>query len=467
MVEKEQPRSRSRRRENGVPSRWDQYRELLVRKGVPQKAQRWYVARVEAFLKEMRPESLRELTREDITGYLQEVSSRRRLDDWQFRQLVDALQLLIVDLAQVPAGNAVDWDYWKEAVGPLEANHPTVAREQGAAPTGAEIPAGPHPASSRDSLPILEVMTRRLRARHYSIRTEQTYIDWCRRFLRFFPETLLEDLGDEDVQRFLTHLAVERTVAASTQNLALNALGFLFKEVLERPLDTLQFARAKRPSRLPVVLTRDEANRLLERLDGTFGLMAGLMYGTGMRLMECVRLRVADVDFGQGLIVVRNGKGGKDRVVPLPRRYESALGEHLRSVEAQHRQDLAAGVGGVFLPDALARKYPNAAREWRWQYVFPSASLSQDPKSGRVRRHHLHESSLQRAIKAAADGAGIPKRVNSHALRHSFATHLLEAGYDIRTVQELLGHADVSTTMIYTHVLNRPGVLPVRGPADF
>jgi integron integrase len=467
MVEKEQPRSRSRRRENGVPSRWDQYRELLVRRGVPQKAQRWYVARVEAFLKEVRPESLRELTREDITGYLQEVSSRRRLDDWQFRQLVDALQLLIVDLAQVPAGNAVDWDYWKEAVGPLEANHPTVAREQGAAPTGAEIPAGPHPASSRDSLPILEVMTRRLRARHYSIRTEQTYIDWCRRFLRFFPETLLEDLGDEDVQRFLTHLAVERTVAASTQNLALNALGFLFKEVLERPLDTLQFARAKRPSRLPVVLTRDEANRLLERLDGTFGLMAGLMYGTGMRLMECVRLRVADVDFGQTLIVVRNGKGGKDRVVPLPRRYESALGEHLRSVEAQHRQDLAAGVGGVFLPDALARKYPNAAREWRWQYVFPSASLSQDPKSGRVRRHHLHESSLQRAIKAAADGAGIPKRVNSHALRHSFATHLLEAGYDIRTVQELLGHADVSTTMIYTHVLNRPGVLPVRGPADF
>jgi integron integrase len=467
MVEKEQPRSRSRRRENGVPSRWDQYRELLVRRGVPQKAQRWYVARVEAFLKEVRPESLRELTREDITGYLQEVSSRRRLDDWQFRQLVDALQLLIVDLAQVPAGNAVDWDYWKEAVGPLEANHPTVAREQGAAPTGAEIPAGPHPASSRDSLPILEVMTRRLRARHYSIRTEQTYIDWCRRFLRFFPETLLEDLGDEDVQRFLTHLAVERTVAASTQNLALNALGFLFKEVLERPLDTLQFARAKRPSRLPVVLTRDEANRLLERLDGTFGLMAGLMYGTGMRLMECVRLRVADVDFGQTLIVVRNGKGGKDRVVPLPQRYESALRAHLRSVEAQHQQDLAAGVSGVFLPDALARKYPNAAREWRWQYVFPSASLSQDPKSGRVRRHHLHESSLQRAIKAAADGAGIPKRVNSHALRHSFATHLLEAGYDIRTVQELLGHADVSTTMIYTHVLNRPGVLPVRGPADF
>jgi integron integrase len=195
--------------------------------------------------------------------------------------------------------------------------------------------------------------------------------------------------------------------------------------------------------------------------------MAGLMYGTGMRLMECVRLRVADVDFGQRLIVVRNGKGGKDRVVPLPQRYESALREHLRSVEAQHQQDLAARVGGVFLPDALVRKYPNAAREWRWQYVFPSASLSPDPKSGRVRRHHLHESSLQRAIKAAADAAGIPKRVNNHALRHSFATHLLEAGYDIRTVQELLGHAEVSTTMIYTHVLNRPGVLPVRSPADF
>jgi integron integrase len=195
--------------------------------------------------------------------------------------------------------------------------------------------------------------------------------------------------------------------------------------------------------------------------------MAGLMYGTGMRLMECIRVRVADVDFGQRLIVVRNGKGGKDRIVPLPERYEPALRTHLDSVREQHERDLDAGVGAVFLPDALARKYPNAARDWIWQYVFPSRALSQDPKSGQVRRHHLHESSLQRAIKAAANDAGIPKRVNSHALRHSFATHLLEAGYDIRTVQELLGHADVSTTMIYTHVLNRPGVLPVKSPADF
>lgn len=457
MVEKEQPRSLSRRREIGVPSRWDQYRELLLRRGVPQKAQRWYVARVEAFLKEIRPESLRELSREDITGYLQEVSSHRRLDDWQFRQLVDALQLLIVDLAQVPAGNAVDWDYWKEAVGPLEANHPTVAREQGAAPTGAEIPAGPHPASSRDASPILEVMTRTLRARHYSIRTEQTYIDWCRRFLRFFPETPPEDLGDEDVQRFLTHLAVERTVAASTQNLALNALGFLFKEVLERPLDTLQFTRAKRPSRLPVVLTRDEAKRLLESLDGTFGLMAGLMYGTGMRLMECVRLRVQDVDFHYHQILVRDGKGQKDRVVPLPRCLEEPLREQLAKAHALHRSDLEQGYGEVFLPDALARKWPNAAREWIWQYVFPSGRLSVDPRSGKMRRHHMHENGLQKAVKGAAQKAGITKKVNCHCLRHSFATHLLLSGYDIRTVQELLGHADVSTTMIYTHVLNRGG----------
>jgi integron integrase len=198
-----------------------------------------------------------------------------------------------------------------------------------------------------------------------------------------------------------------------------------------------------------------------------FGLMAGLMYGTGMRLMECVRLRVADLDFGRMAIAVRDGKGDKDRIVPLPVRYEQQLRTHLEAVETQHKEDLAAGAGYVFLPNALARKYPNAPREWIWQYVFPSARLSRDPKSGQVRRHHVHETSLQRRIKEAATAAKIPKKVSSHALRHSFATHLLEAGYDIRTVQELLGHADVSQTMVYTHVLNRPGVLPVKSPVDF
>ncbi len=457
------PDSRSRR-EDGSPSRWDQYVDLLARKRIPEKARRWYVARVEAFLRACNPVSVRALTKEQITDFFQDASRDGKLADWQFRQLVDAIQLLVVELAQAPVGREVDWDYWKEAGKPLDPSHPTIARESS---PGMASGSGPRYSRSSKTYPILQDLARTLRARHYSIRTEKTYVDWCHRFLLFCEDKTVEQVSAEDVQRFLTHLAVDRTVAASTQNLAYNSINFLFKELLDRPLDDLSFSRVRRPARLPVVLTRNEVKALLGRMDGTFGLMAGLMYGTGMRLMECIRLRVGDVDFGQQLIVVRNGKGAKDRIVPLPERYGPVLRAHLDDVRRQKDRDLAAGVGGVFLPDALARKYPNAAREWIWQYVFPSRALSQDPKSGQVRRHHLHESSLQRAIKSAARDAGIPKKVNSHALRHSFATHLLEAGYDIRTVQELLGHADVSTTMIYTHVLNRPGVLPVKSPADF
>jgi integron integrase len=321
-------------------------------------------------------------------------------------------------------------------------------------------------ARSAATFPVLEALARTIRSKHYSIRTEQSYVDWCSRFLLFCDGKPLDRIGAADVQRFLSHLAVEKNVSASTQNVALNAVVFLFKQVLERPLEGVEFHRSKRKRALPVVLTRDEVRALLERMDGMFALMAGLMYGTGMRLMECVRMRVGDLDFGHGAVSVRDGKGGKDRVVPLPESYRAKLKAHLAGVELQHGDDLAAGAGYVFLPNALARKYPNAPREWIWQYVFPSARLSKDPKSGRIRRHHVHETSLQRKIKEAAEAAGIAKKVSSHALRHSFATHLLEAGYEIRTVQELLGHADVSQTMIYTHVLNRPGVVPVRSPVD-
>jgi integron integrase len=260
------------------------------------------------------------------------------------------------------------------------------------------------------------------------------------------------------VTAFLEDLAVRGNVAASTQNQALNALVFLYQQVLGRaPEQYGQFTRAKRPKRLQVVLDRGEVRRLLEGLDGTQHLMAALLYGTGMRLMECVRLRVQDVDFEYHQLAVRDGKGQKDRVVPLPQRLEAPLRAHLDRVRELHRSDLANGFGEVFLPGALARKSPKAPREWVWQYVFPSSRLSVDPRSGKTRRHHVHENGLQKAVKAAAQRAGIHKRVNCHCLRHSFATHLLESGYDIRTVQELLGHADVSTTMIYTHVLNRGG----------
>jgi integron integrase len=286
------------------------------------------------------------------------------------------------------------------------------------------------------------------------------------RFIGFLGNADAAQQGSEHLARFLDDLAVGRKVSGSTQNLVLNAQVFFYRETLGRSdLDIGSFVRAKRPRRLPTVLTHGEVTLLLQKLSGTQRLMAALMYGTGMRLMECSRLRVLDIDFGYGQITVRNAKGGKDRAVPLPEKAVEPLREHLTRVRELHQADLAGGYGEVYLPDALARKYPNAAQEWRWQYVFPSGRISADPRSGVLRRHHLHENGLQKAVKQAAEQAGITKRVGTHTLRHSFATHLLQAGYDIRTVQELLGHSDVSTTMIYTHVLNRGGY-GVRSPLD-
>jgi integron integrase len=260
------------------------------------------------------------------------------------------------------------------------------------------------------------------------------------------------------VESFLTHLAVDRSVSASTQNQAMAAILFLYQEVLETALPWLtEIVRAKRPQRLPTVLTVSEVHAVLARLDGTIGLMVHLLYGTGMRLMECVRLRVKDLDFEMRQVTVRDGKGSKDRITMLPGTLVAPLQRHLERVRQLHQDDVEAGLGQVYLPDALGRKYPHAAREWAWQYVFPARSISTDPRSGQRRRHHVDEKALQRAVKKAAIAAAVPKPVSPHALRHSFATHLLQAGYDIRTVQELLGHADVSTTMIYTHVLNRGG----------
>ncbi len=313
---------------------------------------------------------------------------------------------------------------------------------------------------------ILEQLLVELRTRRYSIRTEQSYESWVTRFISFNENREPEKLGSGEVVSFLQHLAVQRNVAESTQNQALNALVFFYDKVLKQPLgDIGNFVRAKRPKRLPVVLTRSEVTKILEQMTGRQKLMASLLYGTGMRLMDCIRLRVQDIDFGYRQIVIRDGKGKKDRVVPLPERLVEDLKAHLELVHETHKSDLEKGLGETYLPDALDRKYPNAAKEWGWQYVFPSGRLSVDPRSGKTGRHHIHENGLQKAIKKAASQANMTKRVNCHALRHSFATHLLESGYDIRTVQELLGHADVSTTMIYTHVLNR-GSKGVQSPLD-
>lgn len=304
-----------------------------------------------------------------------------------------------------------------------------------------------------------------IRLKHYSIHTEQAYIGWIKRYIFFHDVRHPVEMGAAEVEAFLTHLAVNENVAASTQNQALSALLFLYREVLRRDLGPIDALRAKKPKRLPTVLTKEEVRCVLGHLQGTHQLMAKLLYGSGLRLMECVRLQVKDLDFAQRQIILRDAKGMEDRVTMLPESLSAPLREHLRGVERLHEEDLAKGHGAVHLPYALERKYPNANREWIWQYVFPSGRLSVDPRSGVVRRHHIDESGLQKAIRKAAKLAGIRKRVPPHTFRHSFATHLLEDGYDIRTVQELLGHKDVKTTMIYTHVLNR-GALAVRSPLD-
>lgn len=313
---------------------------------------------------------------------------------------------------------------------------------------------------------LMDQVRERLRVKHYSIRTEQVYTDWIKRFILFHGKRHPEVMGAPEIETFLTDLAVRGKVSASTQNQAKSALLFLYREVLAQELPWLNnVTQAKVPERLPVVLTVAEARAVLSRLSGSHWLVASLLYGTGLRLMEALRLRVKDVDFERHEIVVREGKGFKDRVTMLPTSVVSSLKLHLAKVKAMHKEDVAGGFGEVYLPYALDKKYPKAGREWGWQYIFPSAKLSVDPRSGITRRHHLDEKGIQRAMKQAVRDAGIVKLATPHTLRHSFATHLLQSGYDIRTVQELLGHSDVSTTMIYTHVLNRGGK-GVQSPLD-
>jgi len=313
---------------------------------------------------------------------------------------------------------------------------------------------------------LLNALKQALRTRHYSLRTEEAYVQWVRRFVLFHGRRHPSQLGAHEVTAFLTHLATERTVSPSTQNQAKAAILFLYRDLLGQDLPWLnEIVHAKRPPRLPVVLTPSEVTRLLQSMKGTTALIASLLYGTGMRLLEGLRVRAKDVEIAPRQIIVREGKGGKDRVTVLPENLILPMQGQLARARAQHDDDLAAGFGEVWMPDALAVKYPSQARAWGWQFVFPSRDRSIDPLSGRERRHHIQPETVQRAVSTAAHQAGIDKPCTPHVLRHSFATHLLQSGYDIRTVQELLGHADVSTTMIYTHVLNRGG-RGVRSPFD-
>jgi integron integrase len=313
---------------------------------------------------------------------------------------------------------------------------------------------------------LLDQVRDALRVKHYAYRTEESYLQWIHRFIVFHGKRHPKDMGESEVQAYLTHLAVQGNVAASTQNQALSALLFLYRHVLQQPLpESIDAVRARQSKHLPTVLSTEEIQRLLQYLEGTHQLLAKLLYGAGLRVKEGLRLRVKDLDFAQYQIIVRDAKGNQDRMTMLPNRLVEQLHAHLVQVKQTHQNDLSLGYGAVYLPFALERKSPHANRDWLWQYVFPAASRSVDPRSGETRRHHLDDGALQRSLKRAAQQAEIPKKVSCHTLRHSFATHLLQNGYDIRTVQELLGHKDVKTTMIYTHVLNKGG-RGVRSPLD-
>lgn len=313
---------------------------------------------------------------------------------------------------------------------------------------------------------LLEQVRNAIRTKHYSIRTEESYTRWIKRFILFHNKRHPQNMGAKEVNAFLNHLAVKRGVAASTQTQALCAIVFLYKQIFNRDLGTLDnLIRAKRKKNLPVVFTREEAGQVLTKMAGTHRLMANLLYGSGLRLMECIRLRVKDVDFGYSQVVVRDGKGNKDRVTMLPKTVAHDLKEHLKKVKKQPEEDLVKGYGSVYLPNALARKYRGADKSWGWQYVFPSSKISVDPRSGVKRRHHVNQQYLHRSVKSAVQKSKIYKTASCHTFRHSFATHLIEDGYDIRTIQELLGHKDVSTTMVYTHVLSKGG-RGVRSPVD-
>jgi len=324
----------------------------------------------------------------------------------------------------------------------------------------------PQPTSSPKGKKLLEQVSDAIRIKHYSSRTEKTYMDWIKRYILFHNKRHPKDMGVEEIQTFIAHLATQKQLAASTQNQALSAVIFLYRHVLKidiaLPSDII---RAQKSETLPVVLTHQEAMSVINKMSGVSQLMTKILYGSGLRLMECLRLRVKDIDFGNHQIIVRDGKGEKDRLTMLPDALIPDLQTHLKTVSDIHQQDLKAGYGEVYLPYAIARKYPNAPKEWIWQYLFPAFARSVDPETKKIRRHHLDESVLQKAIRQTAGIVGIDKPVSPHVFRHSFATHLLQSGYDIRTIQELLGHKDVKTTMIYTHVLQRGG-LAVKSPLD-
>ncbi|MGD2118779.1 MAG: integron integrase [Chromatiales bacterium] len=445
---------------------WHNYLSILEKSHIHKKARPWYRKHVEAYIALHQDVKLPQHLPQDVDNYLIAKGRTRNLQEWKFRQIVDALRLLFCDLIQAKWATDYDWYQWRAFARELEPDHPTLMRDGN--PAELVSPSNnPLKKKFRDDFsPLHSAFIKTIRVRRMAVRTEKTYEDWLTRFFQFHNWREIESLGKNEIAEYLEHLALNRRVSAATQKIALNSLVFLYREVLGKNLeDIAPYTRAGAQRRVPTVLSQSEVKNLLGAMTGRSKLMASLMYGTGMRLMECVRLRVQDIDFDYKQITVRTGKGGKDRVVPLPDKLIPQIRSYLVEVKALHDGDLTEGYGEVLLPAALHRKIGNAAKSWQWQFVFPATKLATDYSTGKTRRHHVHHTSLQKSIRAAARAACINKRVSSHTLRHSFATHLLESGKDIRVIQELLGHANVTTTMIYTHVLNKGG-LGVQSPLD-
>ncbi|MBC8207423.1 MAG: integron integrase [Kiritimatiellales bacterium] len=443
---------------------WERYAELLNKDGVTGKNGSYTILRAQEFAYSLEGKRLKAVDEKDVERWLEELGRNKHLESWQLIQAHKAVHFLLTRMLPGSDVPSINWTRLLEPLLELDANHSTLIREKRVEEILDERLAHMKVELEPQAVDALKRLRKLTRTRNMAIRTEQTYAEWVERFLMYHKGVLPPDAGC--IADFLDYLALERKVASSTQAQALNALIFLYREVLEVEVgDLSHFRRARSSGKLPVVLSRAEKDRLLGVMFGKTGLMARLMYGSGMRLMECVRLRVKDVDLDNDLIQVFFGKGGKHRNVPLPRAYKAELEAYLALRKMEHQQDLESGFGEVFVPEALLRKFGGSLTDWGWQYVFASHRISEDPRSGRRMRHHVSESLVQKAVKDASREAGLSKSVSCHVLRHSFATHLLQAGADIRTVQELLGHADVKTTMIYTHVLNRPGV-GVVSPAD-
>lgn len=453
---------------------WDKFIALTNTYKLPSGSARWYVKHAESYIKFHKDIKLLDHQPDHIESFLSYKSRHVRIQDWQFRQVVQAIEILFVDLLRAKWANTFPWKDWSD----LAINLPSGDKDSTIdTNVSMDVLVDLNSLGNFNSRLLQQVidifplhvsnLVKIIRIKNYSIRTEQAYLGWLLRYIKFHnmgdPVTLVE----HDLSSFLDHLVIKRQVSASTQSQALNALIFFYKYVLDISFsDSIEFYRSKRPKRLPVVLSQNEVKKLFSGIKSLpHSLMANLLYGCGMRLMECIRLRILDIDFDYHQILIRDAKGKKDRVVPIPDKLIVDLKNQISKVHLLHQEDLSAGFGSVFLPNALSRKYKNAESEFKWQYVFPATKISADPRTGIYRRHHFYERNLQRQIKKSSDSVGITKKVNCHTLRHSFATHLLESGYDIRTVQELLGHANVSTTMIYTHVLNKPGVTVV-SPLD-